>query len=64
MEDYKKRVIEEKKELDIKVSALQKFIESNATFKTLNNYEQRDLRNQHGAMEEYSTILQRRINRF
>ena len=64
MEEYKKRVVEESQELDIKVKALQKFIEENKNYKDLNLFEKRDLKKQLTAMFKYSSILKSRINRF
>jgi len=64
MEEYKKRVIEERQELNIKIKALQKFIEGNKNCKDLNLFEKRDLKKQLTAMFKYSSILKSRINRF
>ena len=62
--DYKGRVRKEKRELDIKVKALQSFIETNELFKSLPTYEQQDLFQQLQSMSHYQMILQKRINRF
>jgi len=65
MEDFQQRVVTEKEELDIKIKALQNFIEKGGEiWQTLEYYEQEDLKSQLKHMQVYSHILQKRINRF
>mgnify|MGYP000325991106 CR=1 FL=1 len=64
MIDYQKRVLQEKKELDLKIKNLQSFMETNEIFPTLNEFEKRDLGEQLNVMRHYSLVLQSRINRF
>lgn len=65
MEDYQQKVINEKNDLDIKIKNLQNLVESdNFDIKIINNYDRFDLETQLRAMERYSRILKRRINRF
>ena len=61
---HQQRVVDEKAELDTKITNLQKFIETNELFKDLHNAEKQDLIQQASIMLNYSAILQRRINRF
>ena len=64
LQPHQQRVVEEKKELDIKIKALQTFIERNEMFYFTSTEEKSDMRRQLHTMETYSQILQRRINRF
>ena len=64
MEDYQKRVIKEKEDLDIKVAALQKFIENPPEEVNISQFEKQDLDQQLNAMKHYQLTLQSRINRF
>lgn len=63
MDDFQKRVIVEKVELDTKTSALRKFITGDV-FKTLESVEQEDLKAQVTVMRQYSNLLESRISRF
>ena len=63
MEDFKVRVLEEKRQLDEKVSALSAFTQT-AVFFSLNNQDQILLVEQLNAMEAYSLALSKRIERF
>lgn len=64
MNDYKERLKNEKIELDLKIEKLQKFIENkDSLFTSLVAPEQADLLRQIDVMREYSSILQKRINR-
>lgn len=64
LQPHQQRVVEEKKELDVKIKALQTFIERNEMFYNMSPEEMSDMRRQLCTMETYSQILQRRINRF
>ena len=64
MKDYQVRVIKEKEELDIKIKALQKFIESKDFVDIGKLNEQISLREQLKVMNQYSEILKTRINRY
>lgn len=63
MEPYQERVVEEKKELDVKLRALDDFLESE-TFDGLDNAQQYLLRKQSQHMESYSHVLGERIAAF
>lgn len=59
------RVVEEKKELDIKIKNLQVFLEDKSGFiSKVSEEEEGDLRHQLHLMYKYSEILKKRINRF
>lgn len=60
MEDYQKRIVDEKKELDHRINRLSAFLNGDA-FSRLSAGEQRLLHLQCKAMEEYSSILNDRI---
>jgi len=60
MKEYQQRVIDEKKDLDIKIERLIDFI-SGDVFKQLLLPEQRRLKRQKGIMELYSDVLNERI---
>ena len=64
MEAYQERVVEEKKELDIKLAALKEFTLFRVTFQKLSSEEQERLCRQQNAMEDYSEILGERIVNF
>ena len=64
LQPHQQRVVEEKEELDVKIKALQTFIERNEMFYPMSTEEKSDMRRQLHMMETYSQILQRRINRF
>jgi hypothetical protein len=63
MEDYQERIIEETKELNVKVVALNKFLGS-AKLSDLEDIEQDLLQAQYIAMRDYLDMLNRRIERF
>lgn len=63
MEDYKQRVVEEKKELDEKISKLVAFTQTD-TFSELCIDDCHILTEQRNAMLYYSDILGRRIRNF
>ena len=63
MHEFQKRVVEEKKELDIKRDKLTEFLKGD-TFKNLSEEEQDRLNRQLLVMEEYSNILAERIVNF
>lgn len=64
MQPHQQRVVDEKAELDKKLTALDLFIETNAIFKKLDPAEQSRLKRQSNAMAEYSMILEERIAAF
>ena len=61
---HQQRVIEEKRELDAKATALSNFIGLNKTFEALDATEQERLREQCEIMWQYSEILGARIAAF
>ena len=63
MESYQQRVIDEKTELDEKISKLQLFI-SSEKFSQVKPEEQERLVRQHGFMIQYSNVLKERIEKF
>lgn len=63
MEEYQKRVVKEKEELDIKTSKLRPFLETNV-FQALPKDEQERLDSQLDIMDSYSAILNSRIIAF
>ena len=64
MEDYQKRVLAEKKDLDEKAIKLSKFIGSSLLFDEIAPDEQGRLKEQCEIMWEYSEILGKRIAAF
>lgn len=66
MEAHEERVIEEKKELDIKITKLDAFCHNadNVTYKSLAIKDQDLLEQQFTIMQQYSLILGQRIARF
>jgi hypothetical protein len=64
MEDWQKRIIDEKAALDIKANALSKYIESIEDFDPTVHFDQELLNEQFYLMMEYSNILNMRILRF
>lgn len=64
MEDYQKRVVQEKQELDEKISKLGVFIYGNQEFHKLSNSQKDLLIDQLKIMEKYSNILRIRIETF
>lgn len=63
MREYQQRVVEEKKELDIKIAKLDAFV-GGAVYFDLDDEEQDRLTAQRTAMGEYSDILGERIEAF
>ena len=61
---HQQRVLDEKQDLDIKASALGRFIEGSPIFSTLDPSEQERLKKQNEVMWQYSEILGARINEF
>lgn len=62
-EDYKQRIISEKKELDIKINKLCSFVGESPRFETIGAIKQAHIESQLCAMQDYSCILERRIKR-
>ena len=63
MDKYQERVVNEKNELDIKLNSLQAFI-AGILFETLDEAEQRRLKQQELIMGLYSDVLNERIEAF
>lgn len=63
MEAYQSRVIEEKQELDFKLTKIHAFI-SSQQFQAVNQAEQERLKRQFQAMSTYSQVLGERIAAF
>jgi hypothetical protein len=63
MQPHQQRVVEEKAELDNKIQKLNAFFHS-SIFSSLPEAEKDRMKRQVGVMEEYSSILQERINAF
>lgn len=63
MEDWKKRVIEEEKELNEKIVKLSNFGNTD-TFKNLDITDKFLLERQYQVMKDYDSILKSRIERF
>lgn len=61
---YQLRVIEEKAQLDEKLSKLKTFIDGNPTFNTMEVTDRHLLVQQVHVMEQYSSVLAQRILRF
>lgn len=64
MEDYQKRIVQEKQELDEKISKLGVFIYGNQEFHKLDHEQRNLLFEQLKSMEKYSYLLGRRIQTF
>lgn len=64
MKPYHQRVIEEKKELDLKAKKLSAFIGSSSQFPLLPDDQRELLREQCEIMWQYSEILEKRIAAF
>lgn len=64
MQDFQKRVVDEKTELDEKIGKLNGFLVTNPVYQALPNAEQARLLRQITAMREYSDILGERIAAF
>jgi len=63
MKDYQIRVLEEKNELDARISRLENFVKSE-TFVTVVDSDKDRLTHQLSVMKSYSAILGERIARF
>lgn len=63
MQEYQQRVIEEKKELDIKITNLSKFLHTD-TYESLTQLNKDLLDDQLNVMLQYSGILSQRIELF
>jgi hypothetical protein len=61
---HQQRVVDEKRELGLKIKGLDTFITSNAMFITLSKTEQDLMTAQRAMMKAYSTILSARISLF
>ncbi|WP_240154239.1 PGDYG domain-containing protein [Comamonas sp. Tr-654] len=61
---YRQRVLDEKQELDIRITRLDEFILRNALFRELDPEEQARMRRQLDVMRELSVILGERISAF
>ncbi len=64
MEDYQKRVVRERNELNRKKESLRDFIFENSRFKSLRRAEQVRMIQQLGFMEGYLSLLNDRIKAF
>jgi len=64
MEEYQKRVVEEKLELDVKAKALSNFIGLGNEFESIDSVEQELIKEQCEIMWQYSEILEKRIASF
>lgn len=64
LEPHQQRVVDEQKELQTKINALQSFIYTNEIFEQLLIDERDDLISQLHYMTGYNSILNSRINRF
>jgi hypothetical protein len=64
MEPHQQRVIDERRDLDDKLSKLNAFMSENAIFDGLPEEDRRLMRLQGHAMAQYSGILAARIERF
>ena len=61
---HQQRVLDEKQELDIRITRLDEFIQRNALFRQLGSDEQARMRRQLDVMRELSVILGERISAF
>ncbi len=64
MRDFQERVIAEKKDVDIKLNSLAKFIGSDMFDAIPSTFEQNRLKRQRSIMELYSDVLNERIVNF
>lgn len=64
MRPHEQRVVDEKRELDIKITALGDFVMLSPTYKDLPEEDKLLLREQEDQMRLYSLVLQKRIERF
>ncbi|MDR3066359.1 MAG: hypothetical protein LBV05_12770 [Comamonas sp.] len=62
--DHQQRVLDEKQELDIRITRLDEFIQRNALFRELDLEEQARMRRQLDVMREYAVILGEHISAF
>lgn len=63
MPDYQVRVVEERRELDVKIASLDEFTRASA-FTALDQSERHRLEHQLSIMQAYSFVLGERINAF
>ena len=63
MQEFQQRVVDEKTELDLKISKLESFLDTEL-FRSLDRDEQVRMTQQYVVMKRYSEILQSRINHF
>ncbi len=64
MQPHEQRVVDEKADLDVKLTALQKFIETSPIFQQLSALDKELLEDQAMHMFHYSNTLRLRITRF
>lgn len=64
LQDFQKRVVEEKQQLDDRISALTQFIDHSEVFKKVDSDEQSRLRRQLEIMLQLSSVLGARIHAF
>lgn len=64
IQPHQQRVIEEKADLDAKITRLADFIVFSPTYKILGSAEKDRLNRQHAAMRTYSGVLRERIEAF
>lgn len=64
MQRHQQRVVDEKRELDLKAKALSVFIAASPVFETLDPDEKERLHEQSHVMQQYSDILADRIAAF
>lgn len=64
LQPHQQRVVNEKSELDEKISLLEVFINDNPIYKKLDDLEQDRLVRQLDVMKQYSNILEERIKAF
>ena len=64
MEDYQKRVLKEKEDLDERITSLRSFLNSDKCPKTCGQQQFILMRIQLSAMNEYSDVLRQRIEAF
>ena len=68
LQPHQQRVVEEKEQLDIKIKALQTFIEAedekDCIYENLSKFEKSSLNTQLFHMKQYSQVLKERIDRF
>lgn len=64
MQPHQQRVLDEAKELEVKLEALSEFISSSDVYSKLQNEEKGRLVKQSRAMGEYLSILHERISAF